>query len=364
MGTQRNQTSGNVLLKSCGGRSSEAFRIDGVSNVCRLNAHDSGHGDYDTLEDALTSNPAILGPEIIRTDEFSDPRARQYFLRARYYDPATGRFTQLDTYAGQMSDPFSLHKYLYAIANPVTDFDPSGHFSLTDMLVTAGLNSTLAAIITNAAIGSVTNVAASFVITELQGKDYTLGAFGFDAVEGALLGAIGGGLGQVAKVLATGVGGSLLLRFAITFGKIGVEAAINTLAQVMEYRYKSSNPPSWPPADIVGKRFLANLALGSLFKGVGTLAEQATASAENQIAALKARFKLSGGSAEQAAQYFNEWGAGRFTNKELRAQLAYLEFLQPAIGFIFGDSARMSLINEFDKAFVYAFSSDQVEKPA
>ena len=42
-----------------------------------------------------------------------------YYLRARYMDPSTGTFTSMDTYAGSLSDPMSLHKYLFANANPV-----------------------------------------------------------------------------------------------------------------------------------------------------------------------------------------------------------------------------------------------------
>jgi len=50
-----------------------------------------------------------------------------YYLRARYMDPSTGTFTSMDTYAGLLSDPMSLHKYLFANSNPVKYCDPSGH---------------------------------------------------------------------------------------------------------------------------------------------------------------------------------------------------------------------------------------------
>ncbi|MDY0165550.1 MAG: RHS repeat-associated core domain-containing protein, partial [Thermoguttaceae bacterium] len=54
-----------------------------------------------------------------------DPTGLQY-LRARYYNPATGRFTRLDPFAGNLNDPQSLHKYLYCHADPVMGVDPSG----------------------------------------------------------------------------------------------------------------------------------------------------------------------------------------------------------------------------------------------
>ena len=48
-----------------------------------------------------------------------------YYLRARYMNPSTGTFTSMDSYAGNISDPDTLHKYLYANGNPVKYVDPS-----------------------------------------------------------------------------------------------------------------------------------------------------------------------------------------------------------------------------------------------
>lgn len=49
-----------------------------------------------------------------------------YYLRARYYNPQTGRFLSQDPELGQKSRPESLHRYLYASNDPVNRFDPSG----------------------------------------------------------------------------------------------------------------------------------------------------------------------------------------------------------------------------------------------
>jgi RHS repeat-associated protein len=49
---------------------------------------------------------------------------------ARMYAPALGTFTSLDSYAGSAQDPLSMNRYLYALANPATLIDPTGHVSI------------------------------------------------------------------------------------------------------------------------------------------------------------------------------------------------------------------------------------------
>ena len=47
-------------------------------------------------------------------------------------NPSTGTLITMDEYAGSVFEPVSLHKYLYANANPVFS-DPSGYNSLADV---------------------------------------------------------------------------------------------------------------------------------------------------------------------------------------------------------------------------------------
>ena len=48
------------------------------------------------------------------------------YLRARTYDPETGRFLQADPVLGTPAQPRTLHNYAYAFNNPVNYTDPSG----------------------------------------------------------------------------------------------------------------------------------------------------------------------------------------------------------------------------------------------
>jgi RHS repeat-associated protein len=76
-----------------------------------------------------------------------------YYNRARYMNASTGRFFTMDSFEGRSGDPFSLHKYLYAKANPINRIDPSGHeSSLAGQL---GVSLTMAAILSIAALQTI-----------------------------------------------------------------------------------------------------------------------------------------------------------------------------------------------------------------
>ncbi|MEJ6950101.1 putative Ig domain-containing protein [Natronospora cellulosivora (SeqCode)] len=65
------------------------------------------------------------------TGEQYDPNLGFYYLRARYMNPAIGRFINRDVWEGSKYDPQSLHKYLYTKNNPVMFVDPSGEFYIS-----------------------------------------------------------------------------------------------------------------------------------------------------------------------------------------------------------------------------------------
>jgi RHS repeat-associated protein len=60
------------------------------------------------------------------TGYLKDSESGLYYVKARYYDPRIARFTTQDPEEGNAMQPPSLHRYLYAFANPLRYVDPSG----------------------------------------------------------------------------------------------------------------------------------------------------------------------------------------------------------------------------------------------
>src|SRR6185295_12583829 len=58
--------------------------------------------------------------------ERQDPATGLVFLRKRWYDPATGRFLTPDRAPASTDDSRTLHRYLYAAADPGNKVDRSG----------------------------------------------------------------------------------------------------------------------------------------------------------------------------------------------------------------------------------------------
>jgi RHS repeat-associated protein len=69
-------------------------------------------------------------PSFYRGEQY-DPDLGLYYLRARYYNPNTGRFVSMDPEDGIDTDPKTLHKYLYAGGEPVNHVDPTGRTETT-----------------------------------------------------------------------------------------------------------------------------------------------------------------------------------------------------------------------------------------
>jgi RHS repeat-associated protein len=112
---------------------------------------------YDAFGNALQHTGTTPNEYLFGGQQF-DANSGQLYLRARDYDPVVGRFTSLDTFNGNISNPLTLNKYVYADSDPVDRTDPSGHESLTGLLT----NFSIRAIMVRATIGGVLGAADAF----------------------------------------------------------------------------------------------------------------------------------------------------------------------------------------------------------
>jgi RHS repeat-associated protein len=117
------------------------------------------------------------------TGERQDPVTGLVFLRQRWYDPATGRFLTPDTVSADGRDPRSLNRYVYALANPVNNTDPTGGFTLGEVNVVQSINNTLQQMRT---------VAVRCIGEEVKGEIFqALGEWAAHEAAGLLFGSVG-----------------------------------------------------------------------------------------------------------------------------------------------------------------------------
>ncbi|WP_416309800.1 RHS repeat domain-containing protein [Spirulina sp. 06S082] len=125
------------------------YHVDGLGSTRALSNEGGNLTDtytYDAYGTLINSSGTTVNSYLFAGEQY-DPNLDQYYLRQRYYDPKVGRFTRRDTYEGRLDEPVTLHKYLYANANPVNVIDPSGLFSLNSVLsrtIILGILSSLA----------------------------------------------------------------------------------------------------------------------------------------------------------------------------------------------------------------------------
>ena len=124
----------------------------------------------------------------------SEEAAGLQFMRARFYEPATGRFVSVDPVPGELAMPATLNPYVYCANNPVMMVDPEGEwFGVDDALYAIG--------------GAAVAVAERAIVDMATGRSSSFGDYAATAVGGAVGGWIGGNLGGPAGMAYGGSAG-------------------------------------------------------------------------------------------------------------------------------------------------------------
>ena len=117
-----------VIAQSAGGGKS-LLLADGQGStriVTDLSGRITQRLDYDAWGRPLNFAPGQAGTNLLYDGQWLDPGLQQYYLRARFYDPSTGRFTTRDPFAGDPTNPATLARYPFAGNDPASNADPSG----------------------------------------------------------------------------------------------------------------------------------------------------------------------------------------------------------------------------------------------
>lgn len=86
---------------------------------------------YDAFGNGVKNEGAISNKYLFAGEQF-DSGLGDYYLRDRFYDLSSGRFTRRDIYEGAQGQPLTLHKYSYTHNNPVSYIDPTGLYTQQD----------------------------------------------------------------------------------------------------------------------------------------------------------------------------------------------------------------------------------------
>ncbi|NJL54418.1 RHS repeat-associated core domain-containing protein [bacterium] len=119
-------------LAAVGPTGTEWYLTDAIGSV-RLTLDDAGQplGGHDLAYTPFGipqsgAQPALFG----FAGEQWDADTGLVYLRARWYDPASGTFLSRDPFAGYPTIPYSQHPYQYGYSNPALYTDPSGMLAI------------------------------------------------------------------------------------------------------------------------------------------------------------------------------------------------------------------------------------------
>ncbi|MBJ6751481.1 RHS repeat-associated core domain-containing protein [Geomonas anaerohicana] len=124
----------NLISMSRGGQTFY-YHFDGLGSIRQLTnatATNTDKYEYDAFGASIVSTGTTSNDFLFNGQQY-DPSLGFYHLRARYYQPSSGRFTALDPFVGDPYVPVSLHKYAYSGGDPVNKIDPTG-LMLEDIL--------------------------------------------------------------------------------------------------------------------------------------------------------------------------------------------------------------------------------------
>lgn len=122
------------LLAETEGGTTRTWLVDGLKTpIKRLNQDGSAYSftrysEYGEIEEEFSPDIPRFGFTGHQRGPVTAPEL--YYAQQRWYNAASGRFISEDPVWGEPESPLSLHRYLYAYANPTAYVDPDGRVGL------------------------------------------------------------------------------------------------------------------------------------------------------------------------------------------------------------------------------------------
>ena len=114
---------GNVAETVRNGSVAESYSYDPFGEMTAEGKEGASKTPLEALnDDGLSDNDVLWG---YNGEEYIEEVGLQY-LRQRHYSPETGNFTSQDTNEGDLTNPLSQNRYIYAENDPVNGNDPGG----------------------------------------------------------------------------------------------------------------------------------------------------------------------------------------------------------------------------------------------
>ena len=128
-------TFGAQLLSLTAPDGIQYYHFDGLNSTVNL-SDENGSNKVSYSLDPWGHIKNQTGESVNRqifTGQEHDEKTGLIYFGARFYDPDTARFINQDSYLGKTITPPSLHRYLYAYANPTVYIDLMGYLSQKDL---------------------------------------------------------------------------------------------------------------------------------------------------------------------------------------------------------------------------------------
>ena len=114
---------GNVTTTMRAGQISDSYSYDPFGEITAVTHDGTAKTPLEAQNDnGLSDNDVLWG---YNGEEYIEEAGLQY-LRQRHYSPETGTFTSQDTNEGDLTNPLSQNRYIYAENDPVNGNDPGG----------------------------------------------------------------------------------------------------------------------------------------------------------------------------------------------------------------------------------------------